>query len=203
VWHLTTELAEYRGVLHARLKAGSESMDLGSVIDSWRSNPEFRAFWASALSTIPFEAYYWELPPLSRAVLNRPFECVFAESPTLQSLAPDSESFAEHFTPDASASGVAIFESFGRDSLLVAPYPHANLDSYTHLATFMRRAPSKQIDQIWCAVAQAVDSRLAERPIWLSTAGLGVSWLHIRIDARPKYYRYKPYTAKEYWDDQH
>ena len=30
-------------------------------------------------------------------------------------------------------------------------------------------------------------------PIWLNTAGGGVAWLHIRLDHRPKYYRYLPY----------
>ena len=187
MWRVSTRPLGRRGVLCAQLYSGTEPLNLSSVIDGWRSNPEFRSFWASSLCDIPFEAYCWEMPPLTRAVLNRPFECVFVESLMHAALTPDSESFAEHFTPAASASGVAIFESFRRDSLLLAPYPHAALDAYTHLATFMRKAPSTQIDQIWCAVSQAVDSRLGERPIWLSTAGLGVSWLHIRVDSRPKY----------------
>ena len=29
--------------------------------------------------------------------------------------------------------------------------------------------------------------------IWLSTHGLGIPWLHIRIDTIPKYYSYKNY----------
>src|SRR5438445_13888132 len=67
----------------------------------------------------------------------------------------------------------------------------------------MRKAPATQIDQLWSAIKQAVDSHLSERPIWLSTAGLGVSWLHIRTDSRPNYYRHKPYPAIEYWGNQH
>jgi hypothetical protein len=31
------------------------------------------------------------------------------------------------------------------------------------------------------------------KPVWLSTAGAGVSWLHVRLDDRPKYYGYRPY----------
>jgi len=34
-------------------------------------------------------------------------------------------------------------------------------------------------------------------PTWLSTAGGGVAWLHVRLDTRPKYYRYNPYRAIE------
>ena len=35
--------------------------------------------------------------------------------------------------------------------------------------------------------------RLSAKPVWLSTAGAGVSWLHVRLDDRPKYYGYAPY----------
>jgi hypothetical protein len=178
-------------------------MGIGNVIASWRSNPEFRRFWASSLCGIPFEAYCWDMPPLRRADVGRPFESVFVESPSLGWSVPDSGPFEKHFTLDASAIGVvAIFASLGRDAVLIAPYPHAVHDSYTHLVAFMRKAPPTQIDQLWSAVGQAVESRLGEQPIWLSTAGLGISWLHIRIDSRPKYYRHKPYAAIEYWDSQ-
>ncbi|MDF9799652.1 hypothetical protein OKW21_004915 [Catalinimonas alkaloidigena] len=27
----------------------------------------------------------------------------------------------------------------------------------------------------------------------MSTSGLGVYWLHIRLDSRPKYYQFDPY----------
>ena len=30
---------------------------------------------------------------------------------------------------------------------------------------------------------------------WLSTAGMGVYWLHVRVDSRPKYYRYQGYKT--------
>lgn len=36
-------------------------------------------------------------------------------------------------------------------------------------------------------------ARLGVRPVWLSTAGMGVSWLHVRLDARPKYYGFAAY----------
>lgn len=39
-----------------------------------------------------------------------------------------------------------------------------------------------------------MQQNLNDAPIWLNTAGAGVPWLHIRLDSRPKYYRYQPYT---------
>ncbi len=35
--------------------------------------------------------------------------------------------------------------------------------------------------------------RIGAMPVWLSTAGAGVSWLHVRLDTRPKYYHHGPY----------
>jgi hypothetical protein len=37
--------------------------------------------------------------------------------------------------------------------------------------------------------------RRTGEPVWLSTNGDGVSWLHVRIDERPKYYTHGPYRT--------
>ena len=42
-------------------------------------------------------------------------------------------------------------------------------------------------------VGAAMQRRLGAKPVWLSTAGAGVSWLHVRLDDRPKYYGYAPF----------
>ena len=33
-------------------------------------------------------------------------------------------------------------------------------------------------------------------PRWLSTSGLGISYLHVRIDKRPKYYSHQEYLTE-------
>jgi len=43
------------------------------------------------------------------------------------------------------------------------------------------------------SVAEAMTRRIGVKPVWLSTAGAGVSWLHVRLDDRPKYYGFGPY----------
>ncbi|MET0247228.1 MAG: hypothetical protein ABW182_10815 [Sphingomonas sp.] len=53
-----------------------------------------------------------------------------------------------------------------------------------------------QLHDFWSLLARTVEARLAEREkLWVSTSGLGVSWLHARIDDRPKYYSYAPYRS--------
>jgi hypothetical protein len=34
----------------------------------------------------------------------------------------------------------------------------------------------------------------AGRRFWISTSGLGVPWVHVRLDSYPKYYQYRPYA---------
>jgi hypothetical protein len=65
-----------------------------------------------------------------------------------------------------------------------------------HLAAFVRSASADVIDDLWSSVGRAVARRRAAKPdpVWISTAGLGVYWLHVRLDDRPKYYRHRAFT---------
>lgn len=76
---------------------------------------------------------------------------------------------------------------------MVVHCPKAPADAYAHLAVFVRHGPSAQIHALWASIGPAVRQRLDERPLWLSTAGSGVAWLHLRLDSRPKYCAYSPY----------
>ena len=47
---------------------------------------------------------------------------------------------------------------------------------------------------LWRNVLSELVKKISNKPLWLSTAGNGVHWLHVRISSKPKYYRYAPYT---------
>jgi hypothetical protein len=87
-----------------------------------------------------------------------------------------------------------------RDATLVAPChaAGANVDTYTHLACFLRGAPKQQTAGFWRAVGAAAEAAERRRggnaPVWLSTSGAGVSWLHARVDASPKFYSHAPFA---------
>ena len=146
---------------------------------------------AQAFATLAFDAYCWECPPVTAQTLSREFECVFVSSPALARMPQDSEAFAEHFRPDRS---VVTFDNLGGDAMLVAPCPGGEGSNYSHLASFVATAPAPQQDALWQAVGRAMEKRIGARPLWVSTAGLGVAWLHVRLDDRPKYYRHAPYA---------
>lgn len=94
---------------------------------------------------------------------------------------------------DTDGDGVVTFPNLDRDATLIVPCPLGSLSSYTHLAAFVRSAPEAQRHAFFAALGVTVLTHLFEEPLWVSTAGMGVYWLHLRLDSRPKYYRHVPY----------
>ena len=112
----------------------------------------------------------------------------------------DADTFAAYFKESDEPHGVA-FTNLGGDARLIAPKPASlteenDHEPYSHLAKFVREAPPSQITQLWAKVgAEFLKSlKSSSSEIWLSTSGLGVAWLHFRLDSYPKYYQYKPFS---------
>ena len=162
------------------------------VLRGWRTDTDFRWFFTKLLADAPFSAFRWETPPVTKATLGRPFEFVLLDSPGLASH-PDQETFREHVTGTEASRGIVSFTNLRKDAILVVPCPNGPPAAYGHLASFVRQAPEQQRHALWELVAEVVERRLGTAPVWISTAGAGVSWLHVRLDDRPKYYGYQPY----------
>jgi len=146
----------------------------------------FRAALTQRLADAPFAAFRWETPALSTTTLGRPFEYVLIDDPHLVRR-PDPRAFAAHFEGDHRDALVAGIPNLTGTSTLIVPRGIADDAVYPHLAAFVRGAPSAQTDALWRCVADAVLRTLPPKPLWLSTAGAGVPWLHVRIDPIPKY----------------
>jgi len=181
------------GCTQLALHGDDGPLTVADILRLWRDDDIFRGFWVETLRAPPFAAYCWEMPPLRRSNVDRSFECVFVDNPALAATAADPGPFEAHFRAAAGADSVT-FDNLGGDARLVAPCPRAEPAVYSHLAVFAREAPDNQARALWRAVAGGAAERLGERPLWLSTAGLGVYWLHVRLDDRPKYYRHRPYA---------
>jgi hypothetical protein len=190
MWTLASEeLTDGRG-LRFTLACGAAEATFAKVMRAWQTDAVFRAWWNALLASVPFSAYRWETPGVTAATLLRGFEFVVLDDPNL-ARQPDREAFAEHF--GKAQSGVATFPNLRGDAMLVVPYPLAADSAYGHVAAFVREAPEAQRDALWLAVGDAMAARVSTKPVWLSTAGAGVSWLHVRLDDRPKYYGHAPY----------
>lgn len=167
-------------------------LDFANALTLMEESEPFRAYLISVLQAAPYDTYRWECPALTRQHTGRPFEFVLIDHPGLAATT-DTQSFKAYFDAGGPDAGVVVFKNLGGDATLIVPSPLAETDAFNHLARFVRTATPAQIHALWRCVGRAMRCRLSERPVWLSTAGDGVSWLHIRLDDRPKYYRHQPY----------
>jgi hypothetical protein len=178
-----------------RLRRDGQPVCYADVLARWQDDQDFRHVFMRLLAEAPYDAYLWETPPITRMTVKRDFECMLVDSPALAGLGPDSRAFAPHFDTAGSDTEVVAFPNLGGDAFLVAPTPRADPGAYPHLAAFARRAPAGQQHAFWRRVGAETAAHLGKSPLWLSTCGLGVAWLHARLDAWPKYYTYRPYRT--------
>jgi len=163
------------------------------IVEAWRCDADFRSWFNAQLASASFAAFRWETPPVVTATAGQPFEFVLLGDPNL-AREPEPSAFEEHFRGRFPAEAVS-FPNLGGDAIMVVPRPIAPPSAYGHLAAFVRDAPDRQRHALWQAVGEAMSRRLGTKPVWLSTAGAGVSWLHVRLDDRPKYYAFTPYKT--------
>lgn len=194
MWTVQNEpLPDGRGI-RTSIDTHGTALTYAEVLRLWRDDAEFRGFFIDLLAGAPYTAFRWETPPVTTATVGRPFEFVLLNSPGLPSH-PDPTPFAQTLKGAGAESGVAEFRNLGNDATLVVPCPMADHLVYGHLAAFLRGAPDPQKHALWERVGEAVARRLGAAPVWVSTAGAGVSWLHVRLDDRPKYYGHGPYRT--------
>jgi hypothetical protein len=186
-----TPLERGRGV-RVRVSHGGRPVDHGSFLRALEQEQGVRDGLIGQLAACDYEAFFWEVQPVTAQASRRPFEYVVIESQSLLEMRPDPHSFRSHFSQE---SGVVSFDNIGADAHLIAPCPFAKHEAYVHLGAFVRYAPREQVDLLFARVAELTLARVGEQPLWLSTCGLGVAWLHVRLDSWPKYYRYEPYRS--------
>jgi hypothetical protein len=191
MWSSRSEQMADGRILRVAIDRDSSPVSYAEVLRRWQQDADFRSVFIALLADAPFAAFRWETPPITTATANRPFEFVLLDSPGL-ARNPDAQAFAEHFSGTATG-GVVEFPNLGNDAIMVVPCPNGPLSAYGHLGAFVRQAPESQRHALWKRVGAAMQRRLGTKPVWLSTAGAGVSWLHVRLDDRPKYYGYRPY----------
>ena len=173
---------------------------------AWDADPGFCAIFSKALADVPLDAYFWETPPLDATTIDRPFECVLIAVRALALRPADPTPFAPQFkssqeaaqesSPESSqqSTQAIAFANVGGDADLVVPCDRHGGGDYAHLAAFLRTAPEDQVREVWRLIAQTAAMRLGRGDrCWISSSGLGVAWLHIRLDSVPKYYSHAPY----------
>ena len=180
------------------------------VVHLWRESSAFRDVFIDSLAGETYPAFFWETPPITRDTIDdREYEHVVKPARNLDGVTAEPEVFDEHLSKACAASAsVATFPNLGGDAMLVSPCKDARLvdNDGAHFASFLRGAPREMSHELLRAVGVAVEARVAKEPktpVWVSTSGSGVSWLHVRLDRAPKYYTFEPYTRWPDWPRRH
>ena len=189
MWTTQRDYPDSERTLRLRFFSDGACLSYADFLRALVEEPDFRDLVRGEMRAAPFAAFRWETPPLSAGNTKQPFVCLLHDSPDLDVRA-DPTDFQPYFQR---GKDVVCFDNLGADALLVVPCPVSGSTNYSHIAAFHRSAPPTQQHAFWQAVAQAVLERINSQPLWLSTAGGGVDWLHVRLDKRPKYYRYLPW----------
>ena len=189
MWSTRTEKLSYGSVI--RVDHEHRPVGFSDVLHRWQDDVGFREFFIALLADAPYSAFRWETPPITLSSADRPFEFALLDSPELET-EPDPDAFVEHFS-SRSGEDVVSFPNLSHDAVLVVPRPLGQPSAYGHIAAFVREAPEAQKHLLWRLVGNLMEQQLGPDAVWLSTAGAGVSWLHVRIDQRPKYYGHAPY----------
>ena len=178
-----------------QIAASGQLLTAEVVLARWRDEASFRTFFIAALMANDYPGFFWEMPPLSAQSAGNPFECVAIRDDSLALVRADDSDFAEHL--NAASESVAVFPNLGGDALLIAPRRISGVDCYGHIAAFLRGAPAAQQQSLFRAIGIEAEKLLqAGRRFWISTSGLGVPWLHVRLDSHPKYYQHRPYAGR-------
>ncbi len=151
-----------------------------------------------------YEAFFFETKGTSvDTKTTKQFEFVLVNAVNLrrfvQSRSPAVRAFSDHFDYE-DGSTAASFKSLGGSSVLVCPKPQPSNsnDIYTDIATFIRNAPEHEIVGLWKLALGEYRKWLEyeEGNVWFSTSGLGIPWLHLRLDPKPKYYSFEPFARE-------
>ena len=83
---------------------------------------------------------------------------------------------------------VISFPNLSGDTTLVVPIPKKN-KNFATIKDFVNNASLKQQSDLWKCVSREIRKSLQHTDrVWVSTHGLGVPYLHVRICNKPKYY---------------
>lgn len=178
---------------HFQIKQNGKWLTVQEVINLWQNNTVFRMFYNRILEEVPFFGFFWENKPISQATLSEVYEFVVIGTDAFNGLETHRDTFSQYFEKEKL---IVSFDNLKKNAVLIAPCPNKLYNKgYMHLGEFIRNAPVAQWDTLWMIVGQKLQAHVeqSQRPVWLSTSGLGVHWLHIRLDQYPKYYTHQPY----------
>jgi hypothetical protein len=144
-----------------------------------------------AVKSLDYPAVFLEFPKINDGKLSERNVCTIIKAHSLLNTEGNPEAFSLSCTEK-----VCKTENLSKDAILIIPNLTSQHD-YGHLYKFLMNCDdNEEIRLFWKAVGESIFKQLdLWSNIWISTSGLGIPWLHLRISRTPKYYHYTPYTV--------
>jgi hypothetical protein len=130
----------------------------------------------------PFPHYYLEFDRTSH-----PVEFMIIRAGDELKDVADPRPYQDKFAQALPSQLFTNFINLSGDTHLVVPLPRQFRTNYANLATFSRTSDPETLRGFWMYAFKIIH-RL--NPTWVSTHGLGVSWLHLRLSSTPRYYHF-------------
>lgn len=130
--------------------------------------------------------FLWRTSVINNKI-NKKYKEEFLEDIRLEShTRQDLLTYKEHFKKNNKYA--IAFPNLSKDTMLVVPQPRKG-KQFTNLYYFMKNASIVQQKELWKLVVKQIRKMLEKHEnIWVSSQGLGVDYIHIRICSFPKYY---------------
>lgn len=133
---------------------------------------------------------FLEFPMLNRDTASQEGYYALITTHIFDSGKADGKAFENYFQKEGK---IVTFPNISKDTILVVPNKLDKKKSrYYHIANYLRESPKEDIVALFKRVATEVLKLYNETnvPIYVSTHGNGVPWLHVRLCNSPKYYHF-------------
>ena len=141
-----------------------------------------------------YKSYFFECPKMNDALSkNKLFEFVLYDAKNnFENKKADPTFFEQYFLKEKNICNVKS----NSGNILLIPKLLTKNCTYLNLTNFLHYGDEQQIYELFKEIKNVTQKLLKEnKTFWLNTHGLGVFWLHIRIDFTPMYYHHKVYTS--------
>lgn len=154
-------------------------MKWNNILDNWKNDKYYK--YPKNIE----QKFMW-----NTSVIKNNGNSSFKESFKINKNLPEKQNYKEFesYINKSKNKYVTSFHNLNKDTLLVIPIPKKN-KNYATLKDFCDNSSITQKKYFWKEVSKLVKKFMKnEKYIWISTHGLGVPYMHIRISNKPKYY---------------
>ena len=151
------------------------------------SNETFRNEIIQIFVASKFNNAFWEFPAYCTSSAQNIAEFVLVETSGFGKA--DSSSFKEYLANKEDNQTVMFKNLSGDTNLITINSSNTKNQTFCHIMEFMKNSTYENKHKLLKKIGEEMLNHTnGTNPVYLSTHGHGVPWLHIRICVKPKYY---------------